>query len=767
MAGLKIFVSYTSADRDWAHWIGWTLREAGHEPFVHEWEIGAGENIPAWMARRLGEADRLLGVFSPKYMDALFSESERTAAYWNDPMGRRGFLIPIEVEAVPKWPEFVAPLKRLSLVDLDQEAARAALVDFLKLPGPPKEPPKFPGHKPESHAQEAAAFAEGGEALAPREPLFPPQERQLIGAVAQEKGVDPERLRPILENLGLADVPVDEIADKLREAVEALRAKADEAPRPSNAGPDLDAARAKAGEKLRALDTDGALAVWDAFMAEDAFEAALRRRTAALKEKADILRLRYDYAEAQAALREVVRLDPDATWSYIALGEIATILNDSTRSLQAFRAAEAAARRRGDDRDLAASLDRIGNVLLARGDLVGALARYEECSAIVRRLASTDPSHADHQRAVSVSLNKTGDVLVAQGDLAGALARYKEGLAIRRRLASADSSHTECQRDLSFSLSKTGDVLVAQGDVAGALTRYEEGLEIARRLANANPSYAEHQRNLSAVLNRTGDILLAQGDLAGALARYEEGLKIRQRLASADPSHSERQLDVSVNLERTGDVLLAQGDLAGALTRYEERLAISRRLASADPSHAEHQRNLSVGFNKTGDVLRAQDDLAGALARYQEGLEIIRRLASADPSHAERQRDLSVSLDRTGDVLRAQGDLAGALARYEEGLQIRRRLASADPSHAERRRDLFVSLAKLADAVHAQGEPERACRHLQEGLEIMRPLAERFPEHPRFRSDLQWIEDRRKEWGCGGPAAAGRKRKAAKPRRPR
>ena len=43
MAGLKIFVSYTSADRDWAHWIAWTLKEAGYEPFVHEWEVGAGE----------------------------------------------------------------------------------------------------------------------------------------------------------------------------------------------------------------------------------------------------------------------------------------------------------------------------------------------------------------------------------------------------------------------------------------------------------------------------------------------------------------------------------------------------------------------------------------------------------------------------------------------------------------------------------------------------------------------------------------------------
>src|SRR5215204_2112981 len=110
---------------------------SGHEPFVHEWEIGAGENIPAWMERRLGEADRLIGVFSEKYTEALFSKSERTAAYWDDPMGKRGFLTPVAIEAIPKWPPFVAPLKRLSLVDFDPDAARAALIGFLEPPGPP------------------------------------------------------------------------------------------------------------------------------------------------------------------------------------------------------------------------------------------------------------------------------------------------------------------------------------------------------------------------------------------------------------------------------------------------------------------------------------------------------------------------------------------------------------------------------------------------------------------------------------------------------
>jgi predicted lipid-binding transport protein (Tim44 family) len=49
-------------------------------------------------------------------------------------------------------------------------------------------------------------------------------------------------------------------------------------------------------------------------------------------------------------------------------------------------------------------------------------------------------SSAAAKSDVSVSLNKVGDVLVAQGDLAGARARFEQSLAIRQRLAAADPS---------------------------------------------------------------------------------------------------------------------------------------------------------------------------------------------------------------------------------------------------------------------------------------------------------------------------------------
>jgi hypothetical protein len=52
-----IFVSYTSSDRDLANWIGLELEKLGHVAHLHEWEISAGGNIPAWMEERHDEAD--------------------------------------------------------------------------------------------------------------------------------------------------------------------------------------------------------------------------------------------------------------------------------------------------------------------------------------------------------------------------------------------------------------------------------------------------------------------------------------------------------------------------------------------------------------------------------------------------------------------------------------------------------------------------------------------------------------------------------------
>ena len=63
--------------------------------------------------------------------------------------------------------------------------------------------------------------------------------------------------------------------------------------------------------------------------------------------------------------------------------------------------------------------------------------------------SKTNPENAGWQHNLSVSYSKIGDVLMAQGNLAEALKSYRDGLAVADRLAKSDPENADWQRDLS------------------------------------------------------------------------------------------------------------------------------------------------------------------------------------------------------------------------------------------------------------------------------------------------------------------------------
>jgi tetratricopeptide (TPR) repeat protein len=91
------------------------------------------------------------------------------------------------------------------------------------------------------------------------------------------------------------------------------------------------------------------------------------------------------------------------------------------------------------------------------------------------------PGNASRQHDLFVSYVRVGEVLVAQGNLAEALKSYRDGLAIADSLAKADPGNAVWQRDISVSYNNVGDVLKEQGKLAEALKSYQDGLAIGDR----------------------------------------------------------------------------------------------------------------------------------------------------------------------------------------------------------------------------------------------------------------------------------------------
>src|SRR5262249_19828923 len=99
------------------------------------------------------------------------------------------------------------------------------------------------------------------------------------------------------------------------------------------------------------------------------------------------------------------------------------------------------------------------------------------------RLAKADASNTDWQQNLAASHDRLGEVLRSQGNLGGALESYKAAFAIAERLANTDASNTGWQLNLGASHDRVGGVLQAQGDRAGARTNWGKALAIDETLA--------------------------------------------------------------------------------------------------------------------------------------------------------------------------------------------------------------------------------------------------------------------------------------------
>ena len=107
------------------------------------------------------------------------------------------------------------------------------------------------------------------------------------------------------------------------------------------------------------------------------------------------------------------------------------------------------------------------------------------------------PDSTDFQRELSVSYEKVGNVLVAQGNLPEALASYQAGLAIMNRLAKADPGNASWQRGLSVTYAKLAIVYLKSQQAVQAREALAAGRDISARLVAQFPDQAQWKQDLA------------------------------------------------------------------------------------------------------------------------------------------------------------------------------------------------------------------------------------------------------------------------------
>lgn len=120
------FISYNSADQQWAEWIASQLEEAGCTTVYMDRDFHPGENFVLGMHEASKNTRSTIIVLTPAYLESEFAQSEWAAAFVKDSKGKKRKLIPVRVAKCE--PEgLLSAIIYIDLVGLDKEEARDKL----------------------------------------------------------------------------------------------------------------------------------------------------------------------------------------------------------------------------------------------------------------------------------------------------------------------------------------------------------------------------------------------------------------------------------------------------------------------------------------------------------------------------------------------------------------------------------------------------------------------------------------------------------------
>lgn len=93
--GKKVFISHSSKDKQFARWLSVDLANRGHDPWLDEWKIRAGESIPSKISEGIEQCEFILVVLSEHAISSNWVEREWQAKYWAEVSNGQVSVIPI------------------------------------------------------------------------------------------------------------------------------------------------------------------------------------------------------------------------------------------------------------------------------------------------------------------------------------------------------------------------------------------------------------------------------------------------------------------------------------------------------------------------------------------------------------------------------------------------------------------------------------------------------------------------------------------------
>jgi tetratricopeptide (TPR) repeat protein len=330
----------------------------------------------------------------------------------------------------------------------------------------------------------------------------------------------------------------------------------------------------------------------------------------------------------------------------------------------------------------------LGKLLVQTTDLKTRQLFSTASLAALRRLIARDPKPG-WQYQISFSLQNLGDLAMARGDLPEAKRYHSEARDIQQRFLgaippSAGPAAQSFKKIYSVSLEKLGNVAMAEGNYSEAQQLFEEAHQLHLGLVKSNPSNPEILNGHVISLQKLGNVAMKVGDISKAERYYLEMHGVADQLVKAFPATAMWKETLALASHKLGNVYLTKGELQHARKHYSDAYQVYDRLCQSERANAQVQRDRAAAQANLARIAESHGQLSEARRLCDDCHRTFQRLAESDPDNTERQRDLISSFEQLGNLARLQGNMTEAQQFADEARRIRQHLTKSAPPNTER-----------------------------------------------------------------------------------
>jgi len=286
------------------------------------------------------------------------------------------------------------------------------------------------------------------------------------------------------------------------------------------------------------------------------------------------------------------------------------------------------------------ALTLMGGIASSRGDLAGALRRYQEALAGTAEALKRSPD--DPQRIFDHAQNVfwVSDIAWQRGQIGQAEAAMRDYKRLAMQLVAIEPGNPKWRMERIYADSNLGAILVETRRYGEAAAIFQASLGGAEALAAAAPANPAYQKALSEGLAWLAEAREKEGRLDDALAQRERQIALLDRLLAAPNADTQFKKQAMIAHRAAGRLYAMRGDLSMGLDHLRDSVAIGAALMRAEPANAEWAGFAASPYIDLGELQLAAGQTAEAGVSARAGCDIAKRLAARDASVKDWRVDL-------------------------------------------------------------------------------------------------------------------------------